>query len=168
MSWVGEGARLIESWERPDPINGITPAFMIVVPSAEIGLPRHPLPERAKRYTEDVTWVDPAPAGFETNFIVMYADPGGPEPAENNRLVDRFELPNGETVFVLIQEHAISEAAKQQLQAARQAMSEWVAHAQSVDRENLEAALEPRGYLYGHNELGTRFFVDISADFLFE
>jgi hypothetical protein len=140
---------------------------MIVVLSTEIGRPRHPLPEKAKGYTQNVTWVPAAPEGFETGFIVMYTDPGGPEPAEHNRFVDRFKLSNSETVSVLIQEHPISEAAKQQLEAARQAMSESVAQGQLVDREALEAALEPRGYLYGHNEHGTRFFVDISGAFLF-
>jgi hypothetical protein len=141
---------------------------MIAVPSAELGRPRHPLPEEAKKYTRDVTWVPPAPEGFATHFTVMYTDQGGPEPAEHNRFVDRFRLPNGQTVSILIQEQALSEGQRQQLEAGRQAISKWVAQRQLVDREALEAALEPRGYLYGHNEHGTRFFVDISGSFLFK
>jgi hypothetical protein len=35
-------------------------------------------------------------------------------------------------------------------------------------RAAFEAALEPRGYLYGHNDVGTRFFIDISGSPLLE
>jgi hypothetical protein len=160
--------RLIERWDRPEPINGMTSAFMVVVPSGEIGLPRHPLTEKAKKYTRNVTWVSPAPEGFATHFTVMYTDPGGPEPDEHDRFVDRFRLPNGQTVSILIQEHAISEAQKQQLEAAREQMASTVRQAPESDRVALEAWLEPRTWLYGHNEIGTRFFINISGGYLFE
>jgi hypothetical protein len=94
----------------------------------------------------------------------MYIDPGGPELDE----LARFRLPNGQSICIQIQEHAISEEQQQLLEASRQAISEQVSRGQSVDRVSLEAALEPRGYLYGQNELGTRFFVDISGNFLFD
>lgn len=160
--------RRIERWARPPPINGITPAFMIVVPFAEIGLPRRPLPDKAKKYAKDAIWVTPAPEGFATYFNVMYTNPGGPEPSEHDRFIGRFGLPNGQTVSVLIQEHAIAEGQQRQLEAARRAISAQISEGQSIDRADLEAALEPRGYLYGYNEYGTRFFIDISGSFLFE
>jgi hypothetical protein len=171
--WEGRAStsaedRMIERWNRPPPINGITPAFMVVVPSGELGLPRHPLPEKAKKYTKDVTWAPPAPEGFATHITVMYTDPGGPEPDEHDRFVDRFRLPNGQTVSILIQEHAISEGQKQQLQAARQHMASAVRQGPEADRAALEAWLEPRTWLYGHNEYGTRFFIDTFGGHLFE
>ena len=127
--WEGRASksaedRVIERWNRPPPIEGVTSAFMVIVPSGEIGLPRHPLTEKAKKYTKNVKWVPPAPEGFATYFIVMYTDPGGPEPSDQDRFVDRFKLPNGQTVTILIQEHAISKADKQQLEAGRQYLSE--------------------------------------------
>jgi hypothetical protein len=57
--WEGQAAtgsedRVIERWNRPPPIIGITSAFMVVVPTSEIDLPWHQLPERAKKYKRDV------------------------------------------------------------------------------------------------------------------
>ena len=161
--------RAIERWNRPPSIEGITPAFMVVVPSGEIGVPRHPLTEKAKKYTRNVTWVTPAPEGFATHFIVVYTDPGVPEPSEHERFVDRFKLPNGQTVYILIQEHAISEADKQQLEAARLAITDAVRQGPEAEHAALEAWLEPRTWLYGRNEEnGARFFIDISGGYLFE
>jgi hypothetical protein len=172
-SWERRGStaaadRVIERWKRPPPIEGGTPAFMVIVPSGEIGLPRHPLTAKAKKYTKNVVWVPPAPEGFATHFIVMYTGPGGPEPSAQDRFVDRFKLPNGQTIIILIQEHAISEADKQQLEAGRQAIAEAVRQGPEADRAALEAWLEPRTWLYGHNEIGTRFFIDMSAGYIFE
>ena len=171
--WKGRASsgaedRVIERWNRPPPIEGITPAFMVIVPSGEVGLPRHPLTDKAKKYTRKVAWAPPAPEGFAMHFTVMYTDPGGPEPSTQDRFVDRFRLPNGQTVSILVQEHAISEADKQQLEAARQAMAEAVRQGAEAKRAALEAWLEPRTWLYGHNVFGTRFFIDISAGYLFE
>ena len=171
--WEGQAStgnkdRMIERWNRPPPIDGITSAFMVVVPTSEIGLPRHQLPERAKKYTRDVTWVPPAPEGFATHFIVMYTEQDGPVPGDEVRFVSRFELPNRQTVSVMVHEQAISEEQQQQLEAGRQAIFEQMSRDQSEDRVALEAWLEPRGFLYGHNELGTRFFIDLSGSFLFE
>jgi hypothetical protein len=165
---TGAEDRVIERWNRPPPIDGITSAFMVVVPSDEIGLPPHPLPEKAKKYTRNVTWVPPAPEGFATGFIVMYTQPGGPTPSEDIRFVSRFELPNQETVSIMVHEQEISEGQKQQLEAARLALSEAVRQGPEAERAALVAWLEPRVWLYGDNELGTRFFIDISGGYLFE
>jgi hypothetical protein len=88
--------------------------------------------------------------------------------SQETRFVSRFELPNRQTVSVMVHEQAISEEQQRQLEARRRAISEQVGRGRSEDRATLEAWLEPRGYLYGHNELGTRFFIDISGSFLFE
>jgi len=43
--------RLFGQWERPQPLyRGITSAFNIIVPSADLALPREPLPEDAKKH----------------------------------------------------------------------------------------------------------------------
>jgi hypothetical protein len=141
---------------------------MVVVPSTELGLPRHPLPEKAKKYTRGVTWVPPAPEGYATHFNVLYTAPGGPEPDKHDRFVDRFTLPNRQTVTILIQEYAISEEQKQQLEAERQRIARAVRQGPEAYRAALEAWLAPRTWHYGHNEFGTRFFVDSSGGYLFE
>jgi hypothetical protein len=161
-----EGAedRVIERWNRPPPINGITPAFMVIVPSGEIGLPRHPLTQKAKKYTKDVIWFRPAPEGFATHFIVMYIEPEGPELDERAR----FRLPNGRSICLQVQEHPIAERDKQQLEAARRVIAAAVREGPEAARAALEAWLEPRTWLFGHNENGARFFVDASSGYLFE
>jgi hypothetical protein len=165
---VGEGDRLIERWTPPKPIQGITSAFMIAVPSAEIGMPRHPLPESAQKYTKNVSWVQPAPEGFATHFIVMYIEPGVPVPGDGVQILSSFVLPDGRTVSVMVLEQVISAEQQRQIEDARQAIAEQVRQGRAANQAAFEAALEPRGYLYGHNELGTRFFIDISGSFLFE
>ena len=100
--------------------------------------------------------------------MVMYTDPGGPEPSTQDRFVDRFRLPNGQTVIILIQEHPISERDAQQLEASRRAITDAVRQGPEAARSALEAWLEPRTWLYGNNEIGTRFFVDVSGGYLFE
>jgi len=53
---------LIEQWDRPQPLyGGVTAAFEIVVPSAELALPRQPLLEDRKKHLKNVTWIRPAP-----------------------------------------------------------------------------------------------------------
>ena len=167
LSTAGED-RVIERWNRPPPIEGITSAFMVVVPSGEIGLPRHPLTEKAKKYTRNVTWVPPAPVGFATHFMVLFTQPGGPTPSEDIRFVSRFELPNQETVSIMVHEQEISGEQAQQLEAARREMARAVSQGPEEERAALEAGLEPRTWLYGDNEIGTRFFIDLSGGYLFE
>jgi len=167
-SFHGYEDRLVERWNRPEPIEGTSRAFMVVVPSGDIGLPRHPLTEKAKRYTRNVTWVPPAPEGIATGFIVMYTPPGAPTPSDDIRFVSRFELPNREVMSIIVHEQEISEGEKHQLEAARQYMASAVSQGPEGIRAALEAWLEPRTRLYGHDEHGMRFFIDISAGYLFE
>ena len=138
---MGDEDRVIERWKRPPPIDGITSAFMVVVSSSELGLPRHPLPEKAKKYTRNVTWVPPAPEGFATYFIVMYTEPGGPTPSDDVQFVARFELPNQEMVSIMIHEQEISREQARQVEAARQHIARAVSQEQGVARAALEAAL---------------------------
>jgi hypothetical protein len=165
---VGEGDRLIERWNPPQSYQGVTAAFMIAVPSAEIGMPRRPLPESAQKYTKNVKWVQPAPKGFATHFIVMYIEPGVPVPGDGVQILSSFVLSDRRTVSVMLLEQAISAEQQRQIESARQSIIQLVRQGRAADRSSLEAALEPRGYLYGHNEFGTRFFIDISGTFLFE
>jgi hypothetical protein len=164
----GAGPRVMERWNRPPPIQGITPAFTIAVPSDEIRVPRLPLPEGTNnKYTKNATWIAPAPPGFSTQFDVLFTGPDGPEPVPENRFLDRFVLSNGETVNILIQELPVTEAQQQLIRLSRQRISEYVAKGEWAARGELEASPEPRVWLYGHSDNGARFFIDISADFLF-
>jgi hypothetical protein len=161
----GEDDRLIEQWDRPQPLHeGVKSAFEIIVPSAELALPRQPLPEGRKKHTKNVTWVRPAPEGFATHFIVMYAEPGEPVQETEVAILASFALPDGRTVIVTVVEQAVSEGQQQQIEAYRSAMAEGMRQASSEVQAAYEAALEPRGYLYGHDDNGTRFFIDITGD----
>jgi len=70
-------------------------------------------------------------------------------------------------VSIMVHEQEISEGQQQQLEAARQHMASAVRQGPEGDRAALEAWLDPRTWLYGHNEIGTRFFIDISGGYLF-
>jgi hypothetical protein len=166
----GMAERLIfEQWERPQPLrDGVTSAFEIMVPSAELALPRQPLPEDRRKHTEKVTWFPPAPEGCATHFIVMYTEPGWPTPEAAPDFLSIFTLPDGRTVSIMVLEQAIPVDQQRQIDACRQALVEGMSRSSAESRAAFEAALEPRGYLYGHNEFGTRFFIDISGSPLLE
>ena len=166
----GMAERLIfEQWERPQPLrDGVTSAFEIMVPSAELALPRQPLPEDRRKHTEKVTWFPPAPEGCATHFIVMYTEPGWPTPEAAPDFLSIFTLPDGRTVSIMVLEQAIPVDQQRQIDACRQALVEGMSRASAESRVAFEAALEPRGYLYGHNEFGTRYFIDISGSPLLE
>lgn len=156
-----------EQWKRPQPLReGVTTAFEIVVPSAELALPPRPLPEDRKKHTKNVTWFPPAPEGCSTHFIVMYTEPGWPAPKAAPHILSIFTLPDGRTVSIVVLEQAIPQDQQEKIEAKKQALAEKMRHASAEDRAAFEAALEPRGYLYGHNESGTRFFIDIAASSL--
>ena len=160
----GRDNRLIAQWDRPPPLHqGVTSAFDIIVPSAELALPRQPLPEERTKHTKNVTWIRPAPEGFAKHFIVMYTEPGEPVPETEAEILASFVLPDGRTVIVAVFDRAVSMEEQQQLDAIRSAMAEGMHHASAEVQAAYENAIEPRGYLYGHNANGTRFFIDISG-----
>ena len=167
MRGENDADRLIEKWERPQPLHEeVTSAFDIIVPSAELALPRHPLPESAKKHTKNVTWVRPAPEGYATHFIVMYTEPGEPVPETEVAILANFSLPDGRTVIVTVFEFAMTAEEQRQIEVSRGAIAEAMRQADSEAQAVYQAALEPRGYLYGHNTFGTRFFIDIAGSSL--
>ena len=161
--------RLIEKWERPQPLReGVTSAFDIIVPSAELALPRQLLSESAEKHTKNVAWVRPAPEGYATHFIVMYTEPGEPVPETEVEILANFSLPDGRTVIITVFEFAMSAEEQRQIEVCRRAIAEAMRQADSEAQAAYRAALEPRGYLYGHRNIGTRFFIDIAGSALLE
>jgi hypothetical protein len=76
------------------------------------------------------------------------------------------ELPNGETVSLIVYEQPMTQANRSQLASAKQAIF------QDQNKANRGHAFstvrEPRGFLQGRADDGTRFLIDISTDFLFK
>lgn len=66
-------------------------------------------------------------------------------------------------VSVAVFEHAISTEQQRQIETSRRAIAEGMRQASSEAQAAYQAALEPRGCLYGYNEFGTRFFIDIAG-----
>lgn len=159
--------RVIEEWKRPPEIApGITSAFMIVVPSTEITPLRGDLSETAhKKYTGGVHWVPMPSPGTATHFMILLIAPGGPPPqSEQNDFIWQGVLPNGETLAVMVHEQPITEEQEAQLAKVRRFLAQEASQKDFGTR--LSTAEEPRGYIYGSNEYGTRFLVDISGMFL--
>jgi hypothetical protein len=161
--------RLREQWERPQPLyGGITSAFNIIVPSADLALPREPLPEDAKKHLKNVTWVRPAPEGYATHFIAMYTEPGEPVPETEVEILANFWLPDGRTVSVTLFENATSAEERRQIEIWRRAIAEAMRQADSETQAVYEAMREPRAYLHGRDGHGTRFFYDIVGSALLD
>ena len=131
------------------------------MPTAELALPRQPLPEDAKKHLKNVTWVRPAPEGHAHHFIVMYTEPGEPVPETEVKILANFSLPDGRTASVTAFEHAMSAEDQQHIEAGRRTIAEGMKNQAGAEvQAAYEAMLEPRGYLYGHDEHGTRFFIE--------
>jgi len=159
--------RAIHKWERPPELfEGITSAFEIIVPPTELTMPRLPLSEEAARkYTSKVHWVSPPSSEAETHFRVLFIAPDSSTPVANE-VMWKHELPTGETVELIVYEQPMTEGNKKYLTSVKW----WVLRevGESGKGTSLTMAPEPRGWLYGDAEDGTRFLVDISAVFLFE
>ena len=138
------------------------------MPSVELALLSQPLPVRTKKLTKNVTWVRPAPEGYATHFIVMYTEPGEPVPETEVEILANFSLPDGRTVSVTVFEFAMSAEDQRQIEVCRRAIAEAMSQANSEAQAAYRAALEPRGYLYGHSNIGTRFFIDIAGSALLD
>jgi hypothetical protein len=67
----------------------------------------------------------------------------------------------------MVHEQRMSEGQEQQLESARQALSQALARQADVGTV-LSGVREPRIWLYGRNDIDTRFFIDTSGMFLQE
>jgi hypothetical protein len=105
--------RTTDRWKRPrEFLPGTTKAFMIVVPSSEVTMPRHPEAKaafRRKLGKKAVVWVPAAPEGHATHFSILLTKPEAtvaalrswPGPKAATRFVWRKELPNGQCVWII-------------------------------------------------------------------
>ncbi len=98
----------------------------------------------------------------------MYTELGEPVPETDIEILANFSLPDRRTASVTVFEHAMSAGEQQQIEAIRRTLAEGMKQADSEVQAAYEAALDPRGWLYGHDEHGTRFFLDIAGSPLLE
>jgi hypothetical protein len=162
--------RALDKWERPDDfVPGLTKAFEIVVPASEVTRPVHP--DANTFEGKEIVWVPPPPEGYATHFTVLFTSaeateatlPGWPgKAAMGTRNISHAELPNSQTVWIVMHEQAESEWLRETVaEFKRTVMAE-------AKRELGEAAYseikEPRGYIYGQNNVdGSRFYIDVSG-----
>jgi len=159
--------RALHKWERPAEVfPGITSAFEVIVPSTELAMPRHQLSKEAvRKYTGKVNWVPPPSSEMETHFrILLIASVSST--TVTNEVIWQHELPNGETVSLILYEQPTTDRNKEYLASAKREILRAVGEV--AEDSPLSLAREPRGYLLGEAEDGTWFLVDISTDFLFE
>jgi hypothetical protein len=98
----------------------------------------------------------------------MYTQPGEPVPETEVEILANFWLPDGRTVSVTVFENAMSAEEQRQIEGWRRAIAEAMRQADSEARAVYETMLEPRGYLYGHDGHGIRFFYDIVGSALLD
>ncbi len=159
--------RAFHKWERPlEMFPGVVSAFDIIVPSTELSVPRRQLPEEvAEKYLSKVYWVSPPSSEAELHFRVLFIAPDSPIVVTNDVVWQR-ELPSGEAVVLIVYEQALTQDGKRQLASAKREIFQQ--RGKADEDSTLRAAREPRAFLQGYAEDGTRFLVDISTDFLFE
>ncbi len=159
--------RALHKWGRPpERFPGITSAFEIIVPSTELAMPRHPLSEEAARkYTSKVHWVSAPSSEMEAHFRVLFTASDSPTTV-TNKVIWQHELTDGETVSLIVYEQPMTDGNKAYLASGKRRILREIGKA--AEDSALADAREPRGYLMGDAEDGTRFLVDISTDFLFE
>jgi hypothetical protein len=162
--------RATDKWYRPDDfVPGLTKAFEIVVPASEVTVPTRP--EANVFGAKEIAWVQPPPEGYATHFTVLFTSPevtdttlpGWPgRNAMGTRHIAHAALPNGQTVWVVAHEQAMSEWLQETVAAfKRTALAE-------MKRELGEATYseikEPRAYIYGQNNNdGSRYYIDVSG-----
>jgi hypothetical protein len=153
------GDRQATVWDRPEEFEpGWTNAFAIIVPSSQLG----PAPD-SKPMAGAIQWhPDPGP-DMETRFYVLFAAPGVTPPSEwpgkesmKTVLVARFDLANGETVWIIAQDLPSEPGNERYLEAMRP----------EIVRQAGDRAVQPpegviRGYLFGNDARGLRFYVDL-------
>jgi hypothetical protein len=87
-------------------------------------------------------------------------------PPDDDSFVFHSKLPNGEAVSVMVLEQPMTPEDERLIAQHKEAIARAVQEAGGNFREAIDAALEPRGWLYGNNEYGTRFFIDVSGLYL--
>jgi hypothetical protein len=161
-----------DRWDRPPEFApGVTRAFEIMVPSAEVTKPpylewdRDFRPEYADK---EIIWLPPAPEGYATHFTVLFTSaevtaatlPGWPgRDSMRTRLIAGAHLPNFQTIWLVAFEQEISESTQQHLEQHKRLLAEAQHRMEEVDPSEIP---ELRGYLYGHHDDGTRWYIDMS------
>lgn len=166
--------RTMDKWERPPEFApGVTKAFEVLVPASEVTMPRQS-GVKPDWEGKDVLWVTSPPEDFAVYFTVVYTAPHIIQKnleitwktadglhSYTSRSIWRSELPNGQSVWVVVHNRPIFEEEKEQLKRFKQ---QWIAAIkQAMGDDKFSSMVEPRSYFAGYDADGTRFFIDISS-----
>jgi hypothetical protein len=158
-------------WYRPPEFApGVTRAFEIIIPASEVTKP--PYLEWDKNFRpecadKEIVWVPPPPEGYATHFTVVFtraeatADtlPAWPgRTGTGTRLIAFATLPNSQAVWLVAFEQEFSESNRQHLERNKRLLAE----AARQMKEDPSEIPELRAFLYGHDDEGTHWHLDIS------
>ena len=163
--------RALARWKRPPEFEpGLTRAFEIIIPASEVT--KSPYLEWDKNFRpeyadKEIVWVPPPPEGYATHFTVVFTSaeattatlPAWPgRTGTGTRLIAVATLPNSQTVWLVAFEQEISESNRQHLERNKR----LVVEAARQMKEDLSEIPELRAFLYGGDDEGTHWYLDIS------
>jgi hypothetical protein len=163
--------RAMSRWHRPPEFApGVTRAFEIIIPASEVTKP--PYLEWDKNFRpeyadKEIVWVPPPPEGYATHFTVVFTSaeatadtlPAWPgRTGTGTRLIAFATLPNSQAVWLVAFEQEFSESNRQHLERNKRLLVE----AARQMKEDPSEIPELRAFLYGHDDEGTHWHLDIS------
>jgi hypothetical protein len=135
-----------DSWMAPDPVAGLAKEFVLLVPTSELRVPA------ARRRTDGVQWLDPAPAGEALRIAIGRRLVGGPSVSA----VWTAPLTSGDDVVVVTDVGPLSREESDLLDRTKARLA-----AQAADGRSLA---DPAGFSWGHAGDRTRFWIAVAAE----
>lgn len=156
---VPNQARHLEKWNRPKEISpGITLAIKVIVPKSELRKQKEEL-----KVSKEVNWIvySTDKAAIEMTIFLSKPEakisewPG--KKSMDTFLIDKFTLPNGETVWILYMYILLSNEYRQGLEKYRNDIL-------LKGAEKIKNTKSPRAMLIGSEPDGSRKFVEVALD----
>jgi len=156
---VPNQARHLEKWNRPEEINtgtDITLALRVIVPKSE-------LRKLKKEFKKEVNWIlyNTDKSAIEITIFLSKLEakisewPG--KKSMNTFLIDKFTLPNGETVWIVYMYISLSNEYRQGLEKYRNDIL-------LKGAEKIKNTENPRAILIGSEPDGSRKFVEVALN----
>jgi hypothetical protein len=160
--------RAMDEWSPPqDFADGWQRAFVLIVPASEVVDPGSPYAAKG-----DVLWLPSPPDGELTEFTLLLSRPGasrGPRgfPAAEGHeaateMITPLDLANGGRVWLMAHNASVSAGMRKQIDDHLAAVAEAGAREVIAAHAAASPTFDPRGYLFGNLDDGTRFLIDVS------
>ena len=135
-----------DTWQAPDPADGVVTEFVEITPTSELR------PPRSRRQTDKVQWISPAPPDEAVRVVLVRCRPGTPATGA----LWSTPLASGETLAVIVVVGPISGDEGALLARARAALATHAADA--------KALADAAGFEWGRAGDRSRFWMTVGVD----